>query len=521
MDQPIREDGPHLASLLEGQLDGDGPLYLRLTAALRTAVDRGEIAQGTVLPPERTLARELAVSRSTVVAAYDRLKVEGFLSSRQGSGTWVRRPRVPDRGGVDAVATGQLFLADEEATAPTWGGLGPLFRSSRTTEPGANASDPSPPSHSADDVVDLAVGAAPAVPEVATVVQSLSAEDLDPVLGHHGYVPHGLGALRQLVADRFTTRGLATGADQIVITNGAHQALSLVGRQILEPGDTVLVESPTFPGALDVFRRFGAQAVPVPVDAGGARVDLLEDLVERTQARLVYVTPHFHSPTGAVMPVDRRRQIAELADTTGITVIEDVTLSEMALDDDELPAPIASFATTPSVQVIGSVSKVLWAGLRVGWVRTPESWIPRMLSTKTVADLGSPVLSQLVTTRLLPDLDTILTGRRTQMRARRDLLLDLLARRLPSWEVVRPRGGLCAWATLPTGNAVEFADAARQLGVAVTPGPSLSVDDGNRRALRIVFARPEATIAEGVDRLAAAWQGYSDTDARPSPRLLV
>src|SRR5690606_37868206 len=102
-----------------------------------------------------------------------------------------------------------------------------------------------------------------------------------------------------------------------------------------------------------------------------------------------------------------------------------------------------------------------------------------------------------------------------------DLLLSLLADRLGSWEVVHPNGGMCAWVTLPQGNAVDFVEVARQHGVAVQPGPALSVDDGNRRALRIVFARPEETIVEGVDRLVAAWERYGDTDARPSPRLLV
>ncbi len=502
MDQPIREDGPHLASLLADHLGGDGPLYLRVAEALRQAVDRGELAQGTVLPPERTLARELAVSRSTVVSAYDRLKVEGWLASRQGSGTWVRRPREPERGGVDAVATGGLFLSR-----------------------GAVATTPTAPHELADgvdeDVVDLTVAAARAVPAVGEMMRSLTEADLAPLLAHHGYVPAGLAVLREQIAQRYTDEGLPTRDDQVVVTNGAHQALSLVTRQVIEAGDTVLVESPTFPGALDVFRRFGAQAVPLPIDEGGARTDLLADLVDRTHARLMFVSPHFHSPTGAVMDAQRRHEIAALADRTGLTVIEDLTLADTALDDLELPPPIAAFATTPSVHTIGSVSKVLWAGLRVGWIRSPESWTTRMLSTKTVADLGSPLLEQLVVSRLMADLDRILAERRATLAPRRDLMCRLLAEQLPSWEFSCPAGGVCVWALLPEGNAIEFADLARQHGVAVTPGPSLSVDDGNRRALRIVFARPEATVTEGVHRLAVAWGRYRDADAQPSPRLLV
>lgn len=502
MDQPIREDGPHLASLLRDRLGGDGPLYLRVSEALRQAVDRGELAQGTVLPPERTLARELAVSRSTVVSAYDRLKQEGWLDSRQGSGTWVRRPPEPARGGVDAVATGGLFLSR-----------------------GAVATTPTTPPEVADgldeDLVDLTVAASRAVPAVGEVMRSLSDADLAPLLSHHGYVPAGLAVLRDQIAQRYTAAGLPTRGDQIVVTNGAHQALSLVARQVIEPGATVLVESPTFPGALDVFRRFGAQAVPLPIDVGGARTDLLADLVDRTHARLVFVSPHFHSPTGAVMDAERRQEIAALADRTGLTVIEDLTLAETALDDVDLPPPIAAYATTPSVHTIGSVSKVLWAGLRVGWIRSSESWTTRMLSTKTVADLGSPLLEQLVVSHLLRDLDGILAARRADLVPRRDLMCRLLSEQLPSWDFTCPSGGLCVWAVLPDGNAVEFVDHARQYGVVVTPGPALSVDDGNRRALRIVFARPEAAITEGVHRLAVAWGRYLDADAKPSPRLLV
>ena len=499
MDDPIREDGPHLASLLRGALGGDGPLYLQVAEALRRAVDRGEVPQGTVLPPERRLASELAVSRSTVVAAYDRLKVEGWLESRQGSGTWVRRPREPVREGVDAVATGELFLSRSAA------GAGPT----------------APPEPQDEDVVDLSVAASRAVPAVGHAMTSLTHRDLEPLLAHHGYVPHGLAVLREQVAERYTAQGLPTRPDQLVLTNGSHQAMSLVARQLVEPGDTVLVESPTFPGALDVFRRFAAQAVPIPVDGQGARTDLLEDLVERTRARLAFVSPHFHSPTGAVMSAERRQQVAALADRTGLAVIEDLTLADTALDDVELPPPVAAYASTPSVHTLGSVSKVLWAGLRVGWVRAPEAWTTRMLSTKTVADLGSPLLDQLVASHILQDYDQVLADRRATLAPRRDLLCDLLAQHLPSWEVQRPAGGLCVWTTLPDGNAVEFTEMARQHGVIVTPGPSLSVDDGNRRAVRLVFVRPEATITEGVHRLAAAWGRYAQTDARPSPRLLV
>ncbi len=501
MDEPIRESGPHLAALVaSGLASTEGPLYRALAESLKRAIDRGEIPLGTVLPPERLLARSLSVSRATVVAAYDRLKAEGWLESRQGSGTWVRSPDVGTQPvGVDAIATARLFLSEDGYEQRT----GPGEPRQRT------------------DMVDLSVAAVLGSPTVNRIMASLEIDEVASLTEHHGYVPHGLRILRRIVARRFTAAGLPTAEDHVLITTGAHQAISLIARQTLQGGDAVLVESPTFPGALDVFRRFGARAVPLPVDEHGVRTDVLADLLERTQPRLIYVTPHFHNPTGAVLPLERRQEIAELAAQTNTIVIEDLAMADVVLEDVDLPPPIASLAPTATVHTIGSTAKLFWAGLRIGWVRSPDEWGIRMLATKTVADLGSPLISQLVAVRLLEAVDQVQAERRLELAPRRDLLCGLLAERLGDWEVTRPKGGLSVWARLPVGNADELAEVALRHGVAVVPGPALSVDQGNRRGLRIVFAGPEHAIVEGVDRLVAAWQAYAPTTSRSAARLLV
>lgn len=497
----MREGGPRLADLLAPALAGDGPLYRELAEALKRAIDRGEVPLGTVLPPERSLAKALSVSRSTVVSAYDRLKIEGWLQSRQGSGTWVRRPEEQDRGGVDAVATAGLFLLDEPAFEPPDGA--PV------------------PSETGDDVVDLSVAAGAATPAVLDVLRTLTADDVAPLLDHHGYLPHGLVELRRVVADRFGAWGLDTDPEQLVATIGAHQAISLIVRQTVEEGDSVLVESPTFPGALDIFRRFGARTVPLPVDRDGVRTDVLADLVDRVQPALAFVTSHFHNPTGCSLSDDRRREIAAVSDATGLVVVEDTVLADLALDAVDLPPPIAAYAQGDGVHTIGSTSKLCWAGLRVGWIRSPAAWSTRMLSTKTVADLGGPLLDQLFAARLLADADRIVPERTDQLRAGRDLLCAALAERLPSWEFEPPPGGLAVWAHLPEGNATEFVDVARRHGVSIIPGPALSVDDGNRRAVRLVFDRPADVLERGVVRLGEAWDDYRAGTTRPVARLLV
>jgi len=500
LEQPIRETGPHLAALLAHELeeDSDGPLYLQISDGLKRIVDRGDVPLGTVLPAERSLARSLAVSRSTVVSAYDRLKVEGWLESRRGSGTWVRRPE-PRSGRVDAVATGRLFLSAD----------GQLQRN----EPGRRDLRP--------DTIDLSVAALPASPTVRDVLCNPDRSAVGELLDHHGYLPHGLPAFREAIAARFDARGLATDPDQVVITTGAHQAISLIARQTIQPGTSVIVESPTFPGALDIFRRFGARAVPLPLDEQGARTDVLEDLVLRSGAGLLYISPDLQNPTGTVLPLERREQVARIAQRTGIIVIEDQSMADVDLDGVTLPPPIAALAPDATVLTIGSTAKLFWAGLRTGWVRAPEDWTVRMLATKTVADLGSPLLEQLVTVQLFERTAEVHAERVAELRPRRDLLAALLRSELPDWEFTLPAGGLSLWVHLPSGNAEEFADLALSYGVAVVPGPALSVDDGNRRAIRIAYVQPEAELERGVERLVTAWRLYEPAPPRSSSRLIV
>jgi DNA-binding transcriptional MocR family regulator len=500
LDQPIRESGPRLAGLLTDELggDADGPLYLRISDGLKRLIDRGDVPLGTILPAERSLARALAVSRSTVVAAYERLKRDGWLESRRGSGTWVRRPDpAPER--VDAVSTGRLFLTADGQVGRVAIGTGTL------------------PS----DTIDLSIAALPATCAVREVIDEPRGPELDELLAHHGYVPHGLLALREAVATRMALRGIVTDASRVVITTGAHQAISLIARQTVQAGDSVVLESPTFPGALDVFRRFGARAIPLPLDEHGARTDLLEDIVLRSGARLVYLSPDFHNPTGTVLPLERREQIARVAERTGITVIEDQSMAEIDLDGRGLPPAIASLAPDATVLTIGSTAKLFWAGLRTGWVHTPPDWGVRMLATKTVADLGSPLLDQLLSVRLLERADAVRAERTGMLRPRRDTLMAALTTHLPDWTFTAPPGGLSLWAHLPSGNAEEFAELALAHRVAIVPGPALSVDDGNRRALRMAYVEPVERLIEAVERLTVAWAEYEPSAPRPSARLLI
>lgn len=500
MARPIRESGPLLAELLRPSLRESGPLYRCLAERLRVAIDTGEIPSGTMLPPERELAGALSVSRATIVSTYQHLKTDGWLESRRGSGTWVPQNVPFERHeGVDAVSTARLFLSDDGREQRSGPG--------ETTNTG--------------DVIDLSVAALTCSATIERVLCSLTPEDLHELTSHHGYLPHGLYALRNTIATRFSAQGLTTSADNIVITTGAHQAISLVCRQLLQAGDTVIVESPTFPGALDVFRRFGARTLPLPVDEAGARVDVLPELLARAKPKMLYIAPQHNNPTGVVLSYERRVRIAELAGLSKTIVLEDHAMADVVLTRTQALPPIAALNTTARIHTIGSASKLFWAGLRVGWVRSPDDFAARMLATKTVADLGNPLIEQLLTHRLLNQLEIIQEERRRELWPRFTQLTELISALLPGFSWITPSGGLSLWVTMPSGNAIEFVETARDCGVVVVPGPALSVDGGNRRSLRIVYSATETELAEGMKRLAEAWRRYTNEQPRHRARLLV
>jgi DNA-binding transcriptional MocR family regulator len=185
------------------------------------------------------------------------------------------------------------------------------------------------------------------------------------------------------------------------------------------------------------------------------------------------------------------------------------------------PRPSPRSPRTRPCSPIGSTAKLFWAGLRTGWVNAPGDWVLRMLATKTVADLGSPLLDQLLSVRLLEQVDEVRAERAADLRPRRQALADALAARLPDWTFRFPTGGLSLWVQLPSGNAEEFAELALEHRVAIVPGPALSVDEGNRRALRLAFVEPVDRLIEAADRLAEAWSRYDPAPPRPSARLLI
>ncbi|MGH2635557.1 MAG: PLP-dependent aminotransferase family protein [Actinomycetota bacterium] len=459
---------------------GDGPLYRRLADSIRSAIRGGELSSGTRLPTERALAVELSVSRSTVVAAYDLLRGEGWLESRQGSGTWVRRNASVVRFGEDRPG----FLGRSTVT----------FRA-LIEGPGEG--------------IEFTCAALPAGdlfdrPAVARAMEDLAAFARSSI----GYEARGHPPLRAAIAEHLTRRWrLPTTEDEVMITTGAQQAVGLAAALYTRPGEIVAVEDPTYLTAIDVFTAAGLRLLPIPIGVQGVRPERVREAMLDASPRFAYVMPTYHNPTGAVMPERERREIAYLAQEAQVPIVEDLTVADLSLED-EPPPPIGAFQGEVPVLTIGSLSKVLWGGLRVGWIRAPAPVIQRLGRMKLVTDHGSSTVSQIVAVRLLEDLDEIRAERRALVRERKALLESLLREWLPSWTWEPPPGGLCLWVRLPAGDATSFAQVASRHGVTLVAGPMTSVDGNFPDRVRLPYVLDPEQMRDGVARLADAWAEY-------------
>jgi len=319
-------------------------------------------------------------------------------------------------------------------------------------------------------------------------------------------------ALRSALAARLTDRGLATAAEQLLVTSGSQQALTLVATVLLEPGDAVLVEEPSYLAALQAFQLAGAEVVPVPCDDHGLDPDAVAALAARHGARLLYTVPTFQNPTGRTLPLARRTALVEVAARAGLWVLEDDPYGELRYAGEPEPALASLPGAEDRVLALSTLSKVAAPGLRIGWVRAPETLRRPLTVAKQAADLHSSTVDQAAAARWLAvvDLEAHLRVLREAYGARRDALLGGLAAALPPGSVHnRPEGGMFVWARLPDGwDADRLLRRALERDVAFVPGAPFFAGPPDRATLRLSFtAHPPAEIAEGLRRLRAAWEG--------------
>jgi len=344
-----------------------------------------------------------------------------------------------------------------------------------------------------------------------------------------GYQP-----LREMIARHVSRYGLHATADNVLITSGSQQALDLIAKLLINPGDRILVEAPTYLGALQAFNVFGAEYVSAPTDADGLQTAHLEEALQ-AGPKFMYILPNFHNPGGFTLVHDRRKELVRLADKYGVPIVEDDPYGQLRYEGEHLPPLFVLDRMTRGVRAdngyhLGNViylstfSKTLTPGLRLGWIIAPREVIAKLVQLKQGADLHTSTFTQVVAYETARGgfLDQHIKFLREVYRERRDVMLTALAERFSasvSW--TRPAGGLFVWMRLPRGmDSHVFLQAALERKVAFVPGGAFFAPDWPgeeaRRYLRLNFSStPPEKIRAGVARLAEAFAALPSTDEEP------
>jgi len=471
------------------------PLARQIQAHLERLIRQGRLAPGVKLPATRELARDLGVNRTTVATAYEELLAGGWTRAHVGQGTFVaeRAPEAPEPrpdgaprfDWTGSLSKGARLLASDQGRQQAW----------------VHMVRPAPGAISfAGGMPDSALFPTDAFRRVLNGVIREEGRELLQYYPSGGYAP-----LRRYLAAYLLRFGLEARPDQILIVNGSQQGFDLVARTLLDPGDFVAVEQPSYPRALQVFRALGAQLLPVPVGPGGLSVDRLVRLLERQSPKLLYCQPGAHNPTGLTMSAAARQRLVEVAARHRLPIIEDGFDGTLVYGE-RPSAPLKAWDASGLVIYVGTFSKILFPGLRLGWIIASPELLERLEMAKQLADIHTSPLIQAAVyhfcqRRLLERHQARVLREYTR---RRNALLAALKRRMPegvTW--TETQGGFTLLLTLPEGmNAVALLPQAVAHGVAYTPGEAFFIE-GGERALRLSFsALPVEQIEPGIKRLA-------------------
>jgi DNA-binding transcriptional MocR family regulator len=469
------------------------PIYRQIVERLREMILSGALPPGFRLPPERRLAESLRVNRSTVLNAYRALKGDSLVDAHVGRGTIVLAPPRPSAGleATSALPWRQLFREGAGRLRD------PLLRDLLELA-------------GQTDVISLSVGS-PA-PELLPL--EATAQVLDKILAKVGrdllmYCPtEGLATFRETLSHWVAGRGIYCNPSEVLVLSGSQQGLDLVSRVLLDPGDIVIVEEPTYIGALEAFRSAQARIIGIPCGEDGIDTSYLARVLERHRPKLIYSLPTFQNPSGAVLSLEGRRRLLELAYRHQVPIVEDDPYSELRYEGEALPS-LKALDEHGYVLYLSTFSKLVSPGLRVGFMVAPRTAIGQLVLAKQSVDLHTNTLGQWILDRFVTEgryQSHVQQVRQTYAR-RRNVMQQALNETAPSdltWST--PAGGYYFWCRLPQSvERVRLMTRAVESGVAFLPGWSCFADEPTESHIRLNFTSPsENDIREGVSRLMAA-----------------
>lgn len=348
------------------------------------------------------------------------------------------------------------------------------------------------------------------IEELQEVTQQIY-EELGPQVLQYG-LTEGYLPLRQWIADWLSKKGMKVGVENTLIISGSQQGMDLVAKAFLNPGDKVVVENPTFLASMQAFKSYQASCVPISIDEDGMQVDRLEEILVNEKPKLIYTIPSFQNPTGGTMTLERRKKLVELSAKYNVAVIEDDPYGALRYEGEELPT-LKALDQAGNVIYLGSASKIVAPGLRIGWAVADPEIIGKMVVCKQASDVHSSNLSQYIVHNYCAKgvLDAHIEKICQNYRIKRDAMVTAMSKYFPSeahWNV--PKGGLFLWVTLPEGvNTKEILELALTQKVAFIPGAPFYVNNEGENTLRLNFSNASLdSIEVGIQRIGEAIKNF-------------
>lgn len=462
------------------------PMYLQLANGLAAKIQNFTLAKGTKLPPERELAKLLEISRTTTINAYRLLEKRGLVVTKVGSGTYVN----------------DLSVTSNQTTAISWEHLfTPQYKSPLSSILRTLIATPT-----ADQTISLAAGMPdPAFYPLTSIERALTANNHHLAPADYGYIAtEGYLPLKHTLAKWQSQFGIQATPDQFLIVSGSQQGLYLIVKAFIEPRDYVIVESPTYLGAIQSLEAAGARILPLP-SSDRLNWEILEDYLIRYRPKLMYTIPTFQNPTGRVMSLQDRQELIRLAARYRLVIVEDDPYSLLYYDH-QPPASLKSLDTYGGVIYMSTFSKTLLPGLRTGWVTAAQPVINRLAQEKQHIDLHSNNLSQIILHTFIEEdyLSEHLVFVRSEYKKRRDAMIHAIRRYCNDYMKFNiPEGGFYIWCTINSPTSItELTRRAAAVGVSFVPGIAFYTNGTHSNEIRLCFVtHNEDLLKEGIRRI--------------------
>lgn len=488
------------------------PIYLQIFEQIRSQIITGVLAPGFRLPPERKLAESLCVNRSTVLNAYRELKAEGLVGSKVGNGTvvlpYLREEEKAESMYTQEPAWNQIFSQYSR-------NLDSLIVQDLLTLASRN------------DIISFATGIASPKSGPVEAFREFESE----IVEKRNYRPllhtptEGFSSLREAVCGLMYRRGVYCSIDEMMILSGSQQGIDLAARILVDPGDIVVVEEPTFFPAIQVFQAAGARIMGVPVDEKGMRIDLLEQLLQRYRPKLIYMVPTFQNPSGTELAIERRRHLVELACKYKVMILEDDAYGDLCFEGNPMPT-LKSMDNSGYVIYLSTFSKNIYSGLRLGWMVAHKKIVKRFAAAKQIIDLHSNSLSQWIVERYISSggLEKHVPKICEEYRLRRDIMYNALQKYAPdgtTWN--RPRGGYYIWCRLPEGvSSAKLIPVAARRNVVFVPGTPFYCDGQGDEHIRLNYTFVDIDkIEPGIKGLCEAIKELMEAHEKEAERAAV